>query len=255
MMGVLQSGQVYLLVFVRLGGMIGFNPLLARRNMPAMARVGLILTLTLLLAPQLIPAWSPPLGSLDLVMTMIRELMLGLVLGFVFQMFYYLLFFVGDLMDTQFGMSMAKVFDPGTNVQMSISGNLLTIVFCLYLFATDSHLLLIQIFAQSFAIIPPGGFMVTAQTATVVLELFIAVFNLVMRLAIPFIAAQMILELSMGVLMKLIPQIHVFVINIQFKMLLGILLLLLFAGPITSFLGNYMGLMFENIQGVLKLLA
>lgn len=254
MVGMLQSSQVYLLVFVRLGGMIGFNPLLSRRNLPAMARVGLILTLTLLLAPQLIPAGGGTLGSLDLVMAMIRELLLGLVLGFVFQIFYYLLFFVGDLMDTQFGMSMAKVFDPGTNVQMSISGNLLTIVFCLYLFATDSHLLLIQIFAQSFAIIPPGEFTLTVQVASVVLELFVAVFDLAMRLAIPFIAAQLILEMSMGVLMKLIPQIHVFVINIQFKMLLGILLLLLFAGPITSFLSNYLELMFENIQGVLELL-
>ena len=59
----------------------------------------------------------------------------------------------------------------------------------------------------------------------------------------------------MGVLMKLIPQIHVFVINIQLKMLLGILLLLLFAGPITSFLDNYIRLMFENMEGVLGLMA
>ena len=151
---VLEAGHVYILVFVRLAGMIGFNPLLSRRNLPAMVRVGLILLLTLLLAPNVYAGDAAMGGSLDLVEAILRELLLGLGLGFVFQIFYYLLFFIGDLMDTQFGMSMAKVFDPGTSVQMSISGNLLTIVFCLYIFATDSHLLLIQIFARSFTVIP-----------------------------------------------------------------------------------------------------
>ena len=251
----LEAGHVYILVFVRLAGMIGFNPLLSRRNLPAMVRVGLILLLTLLLAPNVYAGDAAMGGSLDLVEAILRELLLGLGLGFVFQIFYYLLFFIGDLMDTQFGMSMAKVFDPGTSVQMSISGNLLTIVFCLYIFATDSHLLLIQIFARSFTVIPAGGFVPTAQAASLMLDLFIAAFSLAMRLAVPFLAAELILEISMGVLMKLIPQIHVFVINIQLKMLLGILLLLLFAGPITSFLDNYIRLMFENMEGVLGLMA
>ncbi len=52
----------------------------------------------------------------------------------------------------------------------------------------------------------------------------------------------------MGVLMKLIPQIHVFVINIQFKLLLGILMLLAFSSPIASFIDNYMRIMLENLQ-------
>ena len=52
----------------------------------------------------------------------------------------------------------------------------------------------------------------------------------------------------MGILMKLIPQIHIFVINIQFKMLLGLILLLAFAAPVSSFLDNYMRIMLENLQ-------
>ncbi len=55
----------------------------------------------------------------------------------------------------------------------------------------------------------------------------------------------------MGVLMKLVPQIHVFVISVQFKILLGLLLMILFASPITAFLDNYMTLMFENMERAL----
>ena len=48
--------------------------------------------------------------------------------------------------------------------------------------------------------------------------------------------------------MKLIPQIHVFVINIQLKLLMGMVLLLAFASPIASFVDNYMRVMLENLQ-------
>lgn len=51
---------------------------------------------------------------------------------------------------------MAKVFDPGTSIQASMSGNLFNTMFLLYFFATDSHLLLIRIFIDSFRILPGG---------------------------------------------------------------------------------------------------
>ena len=87
------------------------------------------------------------------------------------------------------------------------------------------------------------------------MTLFASVFSLVIRLSLPFVAAMFVSEVSMGVLMKLIPQIHIFVINIQFKMILGLLLLLAFAGPVASFTDNYMRIMFENLQYAFSALA
>ena len=252
--GFLSGAPGVLLVFARVAGMLGMNPLFARRNLPAMTRAGLTLLMTLLLAPAAAPA-AGPMGSLDLAAGMLQELFVGFACGFVFQIFYYMLFFAGDFMDVQFGLSMAKVFDPGTSIQMSVSGNLLNLLFMLYLFATDSHLLLIRIFATSFWIVPAGGVSFSPQAARFFLELFASVFSLALRLALPFVAAEFVLELAMGVLMKLIPQIHVFVINIQFKLLLGILLLLAFSAPVASFLDNYMDLMFQNIEHALFMLA
>ena len=133
------------------------NPLFARRNVPSMVRVGLTFLLALLVAPGLSAPELAGWNSLDLFIGLLRELFVGLACGFVFQIYYYMLFFAGDLMDMQFGLSMAKVFDPGTNIQMSISSNLLNILFVLFIFATNSHLLLIQIFTASFQILPLGG--------------------------------------------------------------------------------------------------
>ncbi len=242
------NSAAWLLVFARIGGLLGMNPLFARRNVPGVIRAGLTFLLTALIAPGVTVTGLSANNSLELAVGMLKELFLGFACGYVFQIYYYLLFFAGDLMDTHFGMSMAKVFDPGSSIQMSVSSTLLNILFILYIFATDSHLLMIRIFANSFQVLPPGTLTFSQESAEFFVQLFIATFSLAIRLVFPFMAAEFVLELSMGVLMKLIPQIHIFVINIQFKMLLGLLLLLAFAGPVASFIDNYMRLMLESLQ-------
>ena len=87
------------------------------------------------------------------------------------------------------------------------------------------------------------------------LDLFITVFMLVIKLALPMIVAAFTLEISMGILMKLIPQIHVFVINIQVKVLMGIVLLLIMIQPISIILDRSLGEMVQNLQSVLLSLS
>lgn len=252
---VLGNLPVFILVFARMTGMFSFNPVLSRRNLPVRARVGLILALTLLLAPTMSAAPIVDYRALELAIAILRELAIGAACGFVFQIFYYLIFFVGDMMDMQFGMSMAKVFDPGTNIQMPATGNLISLLLMVYIFVTNSHLLMINIFATSYDILPIGAGAITAEFAGFVLDLFLAAFSLIMRLGLPFIAAEFILEMSMGVLMKLIPQIHVFVINIQFKLLLGLCMLLALSHPMSEFIDSYMSSMFISIEKLLYAFA
>lgn len=246
---------VYLLVFGRMCGMLLLNPVLGRKNVPSQMKMALILGLTLVVSPN-VPAGGLALtGAVSLVGTLMLEVFVGLVCSFTFMLFYYMLFFAGDLLDVEFGLSMAKVFDPGTNIQMSISSTLFNIVFVLYFFVTDSHLILIKLVAASFEIVPLGGAVVTAEVGSFFIILFTSAFSLVVRLTLPFVAAMFVSEVSMGVLMKLVPQIHVFVISIQFKILLGILLMLLFASPIVSFVDNYMIIMFESMEKALYALT
>lgn len=243
--------NVYALVFCRMGGMIFFNPLLQRKNVPPQVRAGLALGLTVLLAPTLNTGAAP--SGLALALAMLAELALGFAFGFVFQVFYYLLFTAGDVIDMGFGLSMAKAFDPGTNLQASFSGNLFQLLFVLYFFATDSHLLLVRVMASSYDLVGVGAAHVGANAAGFLTSLFVTAFSLVLHLAAPFLAASFVLEIAMGVLMKLIPQINVFSINFQMKILLGMALLFLFAGPVSNFLERYIAIMFEKLPALLSM--
>lgn len=237
-----------------MAGLIFFNPLLSRKNVPTQVRAGLALLLTVLVSPAVDASAVSP-DSFDLIIGIIKELFMGLICGFVYQVFYYMLFFVGDWMDTEFGMAMAKTFDPATNIQVSVSGNLLSLLFTLYIFATDSHLVLIQIFALSFKLVPLGAVNISAEAFQLMLTLFVDVFSLALRLVIPFVAVEFSLQIVLGIMMKLVPQIHVFVINYQLKQSVGIIMLMIMCPIISAFIDNYITIMLENIQRAILILA
>lgn len=245
---------IYPLIFARMAGLILFNPLLSRNNIPATVRTGLVLLLTVLVSPGVVSSHLD-FASYDMLLGLFSELFMGLMCGFVYQIFYFLLMFVGDWMDTEFGMSMAKVFDPSTNVQVSISGSLITIMFMMYILATDSHLVLIQMFALSFKMVPIGTVSLSPDAFQLILTLFVDVFSLALRLLLPFTVVEFSIQIVLGIMMKLVPQIHAFVINFQLKQGAGLIMLLLMSPVIASFLDNYITIMLENIQRAIIILS
>ena len=249
---------LYLLMLVRLLGMLLFNPLLSRSSIPSQVRIGLVLMLTLMLAPQQPDAAFArvyDLSMVGLIFAIFLELAIGLVYGYVFQVFYYMLFYVGDVIDTDIGISMAKTFDPMTNIQTGFSSSMITLLFALYIFATGSHLTLFHIFADSFSDIPVGTVTLSTDILSFALRLTGRVFSLALRLAVPIMVAEFILQFSMGVLMKFIPQITVFVINFQLRILLGLIMLYTFAPYIGQFVDGYIDVMFGNLVEATEVLA
>ena len=71
----------------------------------------------------------------------------------------------------------------------------------------------------------------------------------------PILAAELIGQLGMGVLMKVIPQINVFSINIELKVIVGLSLLLVLMLPISEFLLEAEQVMLNSLQAMLRLMA
>lgn len=247
--------EEYILVFARIGGMLFLNPIISRKNVPIMFKVGMVLGLTLLFTPLIdFPAVSRT-ADLGFILSIVGELLIGIAFTFVFTFFYYMIFFAGDVMDFHFGMSMSKVFDPSSNIQASVSGSIFNYMFILYFFALNCHLLLIEIILDSFSMVPIGTFAFSEATIVYILDMFVSVFSLIVKLIVPFVALEFTVEIAMGILMKLIPQIHIFVINIQIKMLLAFLLLLSFSSQISDFMDRYILSAFQAAQKALEVMV
>ena len=239
--------MAYMLVFCRMAGVVLFNPLLSRRNIPVRFSSALCLCLSIVVTPLV----AGTIGAVDspfyLLGAVSSELLVGLVWGLIFQTFYYLLFMAGDAIDMGMGLSMAKVFDSSTNIQMSVSGNLFNLFFVMFIFATNSHLSLIRLAVSSYSIIGVGGAVMSARLGGFIVEMFLQVISLVIKLCLPFLAATFTVEIAMGILMKLVPQINVFSIHFQAKVIMGLILLYAFAVPVGNYIDNYITIMYREM--------
>ena len=250
------SYLVSLLVLTRLTGALLFNPLLGRRSVPAIAKVGLALILTVVIFPTLkLPAvaFHTPLSFM---LAIIRELLIGYALGLVMNLFIAWVLMAGEIMDMEMGASVSKIYDPQSGISMPITGTALNILFTLIFFATDGHLTLIKIVANSLTMFPPGPQMVAFEVGQYLTMMLGDMLTLAMKLAMPVLAIELLTEAGLGVLMRIVPQINVFVVGIQIKLAIGLLVVVLALPAITRLIDFSMGQMFEAMQkGIQMMLA
>ena len=117
-----------------------------------------------------------------------------------------------------------------------MTGSLLNILLILDFFAENGHYTLLRILVTSGEVLPYGTASFGQSVASLVAELFLTCMVLAVKLSLPILAAELLGEIGMGILMKAIPQINAFVINIELKVLIGLGLFFLFLTPINEFL-------------------
>ncbi len=245
---------LFLFIAMRMSGFVLFNPLFGRNGMPNIFKAGFILLLS----------WSAygvygggsiaiPDTLLELGVRLVLELGLGFLLGTVMRFFFYIPEQAGELIDAQMGMSMARTYDPTTQSQSTSTANLLSIMATMLFFAANGHITLLRIMLTSSEIVPFGAAAFGKAVAERVVELFAECVLLAMKLSLPILGAELLGQVGMGVLMKAIPQINVFAINIELKVLVGLFMLLFLIVPMGDFLLEMEADMLEALRNVLTL--
>lgn len=246
---------LFILVTARVSGFILFNPMLGRRNIPSAFRTGMILVLSLFVMGVTTQQVSIPVGTMELVVRMVLELAVGLLLGMAVSFLFYIPQMAGLMIDTQMGMTMNQIYDAGSQANMSVSGTLLNILMTLLFFAAGGHLTLLRIFITSEEIVPYGAVSLGIPAYNYMLELFAECTVLAVKLCMPILAAELIAQVGMGILMKVIPQINVFAINIELKVIVGLALLLVLIVPFSEFLLEAESNMLAALREILTLTA
>ena len=242
---------VIIMVLTRVSGIFTFNPIFGRNNVPGYIKAGTTFILALIMVSGGGMEYTLPGGLLPFVFDMLNELVVGLLLGFFVNLMLTVFGMAGEVIDMQLGLGMAKSYDPSFG-SVGITTQLYNYWFILYFFAVGGHLSYIELFAISYDTIPIGFDSFNINIAYILVMYFETVLTLGVKLAVPFIAASLVTEFCIGVMMKAVPTIHVFVINIQIKLLVGFVVLTASCGAVSEFMGMLMGLMFENLNGLLQ---
>ena len=227
---------LFLFVTARVGGFVLFNPILGRTNIPAAFRTGMALVLSVFVTSVTEQRPAQPSGLAEFMVLMLLEIFIGFLLGMAVNFFFYIPQLAGSMIDTQMGMTMNQMYDAGSAANMSVTGQILNVLMLLLFFAGGGHLTLLRMFITSEQIVPFGQVAVGLPAYQLLLELFVECTVLSVKLCMPVLAAELIAQVGMGVLMKVIPQINVFAINIELKVIVGLALVLVLTVPFSEFL-------------------
>lgn len=238
---------------MRMSGFILTNPILGRRNIPNYVKAGFIFVLSIIVmsvAPQSV---AQPRNSLEFGLMLLIEFGIGYVVSYVMNLFIYIILYAGGIMDFHMGISIATIYDANTNASLPITATFYNILFTLLFFVVDGHLTLIKILLSSGDIIAYGAGTFSPVTAMAMLDLFVTCTVLAIKLAFPIIAVEFLIEMSVGSLMKAIPQINVFVINIQTKLLVGLAMIIILFNPMSDYISSVLVMMLQSVKDILTL--
>ncbi len=244
---------LFLFVSARVGGFVLFNPILGRTNIPAAFRTGMAMVLSVFVTSVTEQQPPTPSGTAEFMVLMLLEIAIGFLLGMAVNFFFYIPQLAGSMIDTQMGMTMNQMYDAGSSANMSVTGQILNVLMILLFFAGGGHLTLLRLFLTSEQIVPFGQVSIGLPAYHLMLELFVECTVLAVKLCMPVLAAELIAQVGMGVLMKVIPQINVFAINIELKVIVGLGLLLVLTVPFSEFLLQAEMAMLNALHDVLAL--
>lgn len=229
-----ELATLFMLTFARIGTLVMLLPGIGERFIPGRIRLVFALFLTLLLFPvarALLPSAATPAALVGL---LVGELAVGFVLGIAARIVLSALQVAGTIIAQQLGLSFAMTVDPTIGGQEASIANLLNLLGITLVFALDVHHLAIAAIRDSYALLPPVGVPEPGDAARLAIAAVGRAFALALQISAPFIAFGLLLNLGLGILSRLMPQIQVFFLGMPLTILVGMLVLLASLGVMMS---------------------
>lgn len=231
-----QELEYFLLVFARIATFVFAAPFFSQKGVPNTVKIGLSVFIAYVMyafiQPHVYPEYSSVFGYSVIIM---KEVAVGLFLGAGAQLCTSIVLFAGRIVDMEIGLSMANVFDPTTNQQSSITGVLLQYGVMLILYTTGLHRYLLKALMETFTLIPINGAVFhTEELLATIIEFLSDYIIIGFRICLPVFACITLMNIVLGLLAKLAPQMNMFSVGIQLKLLAGLSVLFLTIGMLPN---------------------
>ena len=241
--------EVFLLIFVRITSFIFVCPFFGGRQTPNLLKVGFGLLLSTLVfgaVPYTAPSYNTLIGYTVIVM---KEVTVGFLVGYAVQLCQLVINFAGQIVDMQIGLSMVNLFDPNTNEQVTITGQLYSQVLIVSLIITGMYRYILDSLIDTFTLIPINGATIHSDRMLNAVVAFLRDYIVIgFRISLPIFIITFITNVVLGVLAKVSPQMNMFSVGIQIKIIVGLMIMLI----TVSMLGDASNFIFNNMKELMQ---
>ncbi|MBB3101827.1 flagellar biosynthetic protein FliR [Azomonas macrocytogenes] len=215
-------GQFMLPLF-RVAALLMSMPVIGTQVVPVRIRLYLSLAITLVLVPALPAMPQVDALSLQTLVLIAQEVLIGVMLGFALQLFFQLFVLAGQLLATQMGLGFASMMDPVNGVSVPVLGQFFNVLVVLLFLTMNGHLVVLDTLAESFTSLPVGEALSSEHYWAVATRLG-WVLGAGLLLVLPAITALLVINLAFGLMTRAAPQLNIFSIGLPLTLVLGMVI-------------------------------
>lgn len=248
---ILNQYQLFILIFVRVSGIFIFSPFFSSQNIPNIMKIGLSFSITLLIA--IVIPIDVDIENQILLIVIIKELMVGIIIGFISYVFMTAFYVLGQIVDMNIGFGMANVVDPQNKVQVPLMGNFYYILSFLFMLLINGHHKVISALIDSYNYIPIGKLIYNDNVIEIIVNALVKSFEIGFKLSLPVVAIIFLTDIVLGIMAKAIPQMNVFVIGMPLKVFIGLAIIMITIPIFYNSIVEIFNIMFNDIYRFMKL--
>lgn len=248
--------SVFVLMLARISAFFVTMPIFSYRTLPAQHRIAFSFLLTWMMVYTV--DVQPFVIDGAYILLVIKEVMVGLLLGFVAYMIISAVQVAGGFIDFQMGFAIANVIDPQTGVQSPLIGQYLYTFALLLLLSLNGHHLILDGIFYSYQFIPLDSAMIQfAQEPLVemVIKSFNAVFIIALQLSMPVVATLFLVDVALGIVARTVPQFNIFVVGFPIKIAVSFIVLVISMTIMMVVIQDLFHYMFQTMRGVMDWLG
>ena len=210
----------------RVLGVIAAAPIFSHTAIPNQVKLGLGITLTLIIVPTLPPLPQFEIFSFQGLLILVQQLIIGLAIGFSMRLVFSAVEMAGQLIGMSMGLGFASFFDPQSQGQSTAVNQFLVLLAMLIFLSLDGHLMIVSAVANSFMTMPiaVGGGGINPLKIALWGE---TIFSTGLLLALPAVTALLITNMALGILTRTAPQLNLFGIGFPITLSIGFVVLAL----------------------------
>jgi flagellar biosynthetic protein FliR len=213
----------FLLPLFRIAALLMVMPIIGTQLVPTRVRLYLALAITVVVAPTL-PA-MPEVDALDLrgLLLIGHEVLVGVMFGFMLQLFFHVYSVVGQIVSIQMGIGFAAMVDPANGISVPVLGQFMTLLTTLLFLAMNGHLVVFEVIAESFTTLPVGGGMLVGHYRELAGKLG-WVLGAGLLISLPVVTALLVVNLAFGVMTRAAPQLNIFSVGFPLTLTFGLVI-------------------------------
>ncbi|MCF8504770.1 MAG: flagellar type III secretion system protein FliR [Caulobacter sp.] len=228
------AAQVYAagLVFARVGAMVMLVPGLGDASVPPRIRLAFALLMSLLLTPLVATSVVVPATMGAGAGELIRETLVGLMMGSILRLFLSSLTTAGEVISIQTTLGFAQTANPSQAAPSTTISTFLALIGTVMVMTTDLHHMFFGAMFSSYRLFPFGAPLMVGDAATLAVQTVAGSFALGIQLAAPVIVFSIVFNLAAGLVGRIMPQFQIFFVATPLSVMLGLSVFALSLGVI-----------------------